>query len=189
MSDYFKDHVLTPVLEAGNVEVWRMAKPGTVIHSVQLSFTPAGTAIQGDCCVRHNGVCSDNGNYGLRWFIGELSPDYLCAKFLEKKWVPDLAEEALREALNDPEHWLAIAEGAEDYDADLREGVLHLIDANEGFHEHEVYEVIGHIDEWHVIGWDYVPSEARTLVDIQRKFRELWWEREIAKSYQKREGK
>ena len=85
-----------------------MTKPATRAYSVLLTFSPEGITISGDLMICGNTPVGCRPK-GLRWFIGELSPDYLAGKFLPSKWVPDRASEDLedlavaREREDDPE--------------------------------------------------------------------------------------
>jgi len=98
-------HELVVVLEDGGpVSSYRLARPGTRMMCVQLTFTAEGICIQGDLTPQQNGTVSCLG-YGLHWFTRALGPQYLAEKFLKTGFVGDLAEEGVREWLNDPEQW------------------------------------------------------------------------------------
>jgi hypothetical protein len=97
MTEALAGHVLKCILDTEKVKVFRMYRPGTGIYRVQITFTPEGTAIQGDICLGRNqhGVCSSMG-YGLSWFSKKLGEGYLCEKFLRKEWQQDVAEEDVK---------------------------------------------------------------------------------------------
>lgn len=165
IADYAKelqDHVLT-LVQAGPVTAWKMAKPGTGINRVLLVFSPEGIVLQGDLTPERNGSVSTFG-YGLEWFTRQLGWSYLAEKFLTKRWVPELAEEQLREWIDEyPEH-----------SAELQKIADALVDFDHRELSDRLYEIEpGFVDD-HLPGWGYDPNEAALLQAIQRRFAELY---------------
>jgi hypothetical protein len=98
--------------------------------------------------------------YGLKWFAGELSGDYLCGKFLEKKFVRERAKEEL--AVIGKESGVDVSEIVdliEDHDTEWMVNELNFL---------------GIEIEDHIPGWGYDIRESAALIAIQRKFRELY---------------
>lgn len=78
----FADHTLTllAVNKESGVEVWRLAKPGTISYSADLAFTTAGIAIFGD--VRFgNATAAVCHGYGRKWFGESYDAYYIGSKF------------------------------------------------------------------------------------------------------------
>lgn len=95
MRESLKDHVLEQVLDAEKFKAFYLKRPGNGrMCSTMVLFTPEGIALMGDLTPEHNGTVSCYG-YGLDWFVGNLSEDYLCEKFLAKGWHADLAQDEL----------------------------------------------------------------------------------------------
>lgn len=97
MRDSLKDHVLEQVLDTEKFRAFYLKKPGGGrMMSTLIMFTPEGIVITGDLCPGQRGVISTLG-YGLDWFAGKLSEDYLCQKFFQQGWHRELAERELEE--------------------------------------------------------------------------------------------
>ena len=96
MREALAGHVLCPVLDSGDFTAFHLKRVGEGrMMSTLIVFTPEGIVIQGDLTPERNGTVSNYG-YGLGWFCGQLGEDYLCSKFLEKKFVPEFAMRGLR---------------------------------------------------------------------------------------------
>ena len=101
MRESLKSHILEQLLDTEKFKAFKMKRPGSGRSmSTQILFTPEGIVISGDLCPRGGtrGVISDLG-YGLDWFSGRLSEDYLCEKFLVVGWHRALAEEELTQMI------------------------------------------------------------------------------------------
>ena len=92
-------HVLVPLLNESGFCAYKMWKPGTNILSTLITFTPCGIVLQGDLTPERNGSASRG--YGEEWFSGDLYPDYLAEKFLQKRWVPEEALKKFRRYLEE----------------------------------------------------------------------------------------
>jgi len=159
--DPFETHELQVLVETDKVQVYRLAKPGTRIDSVQITFSPEGIAIQGDQCVAGNGVCSSYG-YGRGWFAGQLAPSYLAEKFFPTEWVPALLEGNLRDAVADRDAWGLTPAQIDD--------VLELLESNDGLHQAEVMNALDWWDDIWELGIGRDPNYVRRLSAIQRAF-------------------
>jgi hypothetical protein len=99
MKESLANHVLEEIPAGEKMQAFWMKKPerGRMMSTL-LVFTPEGIVITGDLCPRAGtrGVVSDL-NYGIGWFSGKLSPDYLCEKFLDREWHAELAAQDLKE--------------------------------------------------------------------------------------------
>ena len=84
LADYSKElsrHFLYQVVDTVDVQAYYLKRPGgSRCMSTYIMFTPEGIMITGDLCP-HYGVVSNHG-YGVGWFSGQLSPSYLCKKFM-----------------------------------------------------------------------------------------------------------
>lgn len=165
-----KEHALVIVEEGPNIRAYYMKKPGTRIMSTLITFTPEGIVLQGDLTPEHHGSVSAIG-YGRDWFAGQLSPSYLCEKFLDNKWSSELAVERLRDpesSWRDEEADPATISRLDELACEVECG-----QATQG----DIYDVWLELDfetADGVPGWGYDPQEAVVLVTIQRKFAELW---------------
>jgi len=131
-------------------DVFRLQNPNrSRMGSVELIFGPEGIVIMGDLCPGYHGVISSFG-YGLKWFSGRLSEDYLCEKFLRRCWTKERALDELKMMVRQAE--------------DPREGFLNgwLLECpsenTDMYFESEVgeIEIDGHVyDEtcWEVASW------------------------------------
>ncbi len=99
----FKDHVLTTLLEAPGMKVFRLGKPNDSDMFVRLIFTgdqlSEQIVLSGDACIgpTQHGLVSNIG-YGLNWFAWKKGANYLCEKFLRTTWCPDYALECLKDS-------------------------------------------------------------------------------------------
>ncbi len=188
----FWNHTLDVVVEAPEVQVYRLLKPGEgSMGSVSIAFFPDRMAVFGDASpgrsgLDFRGVFSDPG-YGRGWFAGDLSRGYLCGKFLERGFLPSRAAEALRETADE--------RAGEDRDEDRHDRRLSAGDLREradeieslGDDEHEVarWRVDFYNDEG--IAGDILegaygvdPDAADQLCAIQVRFAALWRARQAA---------
>ena len=172
-SDQLAEHKLVPLNVAEKVRAWylRPAEGGRMMSTLVME-TPEGIVICGDLCPRGRGVVSNLG-YGAAWFAGQLSPSYLCEKFLDKEWVPEIAAD----------HMLTVlAQAVEDGDLSAEvcaEASAEVRDAREDFaftpdRAREIFDDAGLTDftdyNWNV----YNPNDARWLIAIQRRFAALY---------------
>lgn len=167
-------------------------RPNSLIMSCYLFFTPVGIIISGDISISGNGVIAKG--YGLEWFSGKLSPQYLAEKFLKKKWIPDTALENWKEegrraikededGLSERRYWSCDESEKRTigeimvYFADefpecfesgqsLYDNIPYSID-DDGRHDYP-FDEISHY------GLDYDQGEFIWLSVIQRKFAELY---------------
>jgi hypothetical protein len=170
--DALRSHCLETLVETAEVQCYRMAKPGTGIMRVLLTFTPEGICLQGDVNYGDaTGLLSSRG-YSRDWFAypGMVS-DYLASKFrIRRVWQADIAAESLRDLLaNDqdltPEQRQATEDvvrrldlddmGSEDFDQAYSDA-LELRPAS--------------------IGMGYDPGAMACLVAVQERFAALWAE-------------
>lgn len=166
MAEGLANHRLD-LLQQGPITAYRMGLPGTPTMSTLLLFTPVGIALMGDLTPERNGSVSALG-YGLEWFKNEMSEGYLCEKFLEKKFVPELALRDLR----DPDGLIRSDATPEQLEAlDRIARTIHDYDGSLLAHE-LLFAGFDICDG--VPGWGYHPGEAGWLCAIQRKFRELY---------------
>lgn len=100
MLESLKNHVLEEVAGAP-FPMFKLHQPGTCVYFIRLTFLPEGIVITGDmmwgggnCALNGRALCSSSG-YGVGWFSGKLSEDYLCEKFLRpNQWSRERALEA-----------------------------------------------------------------------------------------------
>lgn len=84
---YYKEHMLLTVTETDPVSVYTLKRLGTGNMHVCVVFANRRIGLTGDACLgpTQHGLWSVGG-YGLPWFAGDLSPGYLCEKFLRKSY-------------------------------------------------------------------------------------------------------
>lgn len=76
-----KQHFLYQVIDTAEVQAYYLKAPGKARwESTYIMFTHEGIVLSGDLCPSY-GVVSNYG-YGVEWFSNELSPSYLCEKFM-----------------------------------------------------------------------------------------------------------
>ena len=162
-------HELTVVADTPLVKCFRMAKPGTRVMSVVITFTPEGIVIQGDFTPERNGSVSCIG-YSLAWFAGRLGGSYLCEKFLTQRYVLELAVAELR----DPQsHWREDA--TPDQLAGLDECARRVADYYYG--PERLYDALadlGYPCDEGTPGFNYDPKESAALHAIQKRFSQLY---------------
>jgi hypothetical protein len=99
MAENFKKYILEPHADYERLKAFYLKEPKHGrMGSCLILFTVEGIVIMGDLTPCQNGVISAYG-YGLDWFAGQLSEDYLCSKFLTKEFVPELALQGFKERL------------------------------------------------------------------------------------------
>lgn len=152
--------------------------------------------VTGDLCPGENGAISVVG-YGLGFFVGRASGDYLAGIFFEKVWVPERARATLRDRLTEAqEESVEVVPGtpcgdALDamYQARQAERIAKLTEAATAFTEHP-----GGIDDptrdandfddfWRDVfnddpegtGYGYDPRSAALLTAIKETFARLYW--------------
>jgi hypothetical protein len=170
MKESLKDHVLVPVLpHKGAWASFYLRKPGEGrMMSCLITFTPEGIVLQGDLTPGRTGNVSVPG-YGLDWFAGQLSEDYLCEKFLERKWSSSLTRRAIRETILEKRRQGDIGK----LDARmLWSEVHHLEDEDQqAFYDFITNELDGDGEDMRM---DYDKGEAGWLCAIQKRFSDLY---------------
>jgi hypothetical protein len=161
-----------------------MKRPRTRNMLVQVTFSPEGIALQGDVGLgpTQHGLCSTRG-YGLGWFVGDLSEDYLAEKFLRPCWTAQRAIEEVRWRLGESKAAEVAAETEAEREA-LRARAAVWADALtklEGgggeYGEHGLYDDLAdaEIDTSDgVPGWGCDIDDQGWLCGIQQAFRRLW---------------
>lgn len=148
------------------VKCLRMAKAGTRIDSVQITFTPEGIAIQGDMCPGRHGACS--GGYNLEWFAQDLDWSYLCEKFLTHTTVPECVLDRLDCCLQE-------AQADCDRARQIRDLIANIEADGLTPENHQAAHDLSGGDCG--IGCGYNIRDAAILTAIQRRFVELFWVR------------
>lgn len=166
------------LVQEGPVTAYYLKDPteGRMMSTLVL-FSPEGIVLQGDLTPERNGTVSCYG-YGIGWFGSPKSEDYLCEKFLEKRFV----QEAAITELKDPDSYWRDLSGIETGEWYRRiERLDEIIDDLES-DGHEAEWLIGEledagcvVDDWPP-GWTYEPREAGWLCAIQQRFAELYQE-------------
>ncbi len=179
MAEGIKDHALVQIIDSEKFKSFYMKRLGKGrIMSTLITFTPEGIVIQGDLTPGRNGNVSCLG-YGLGWFRSRLSEDYLCEKFLELGWFPELAARDLRRIIKE----IKAGELLQYDDYAVKEmGQLANV-CDDGDIGMESFR-----DDWHTIdddyestpGWGYNPREKGWLCAIQQRFAELYDVKEAA---------
>lgn len=98
--DQIKDATLELIEDGKSVKTFLLRKyPDKSMMSTWLFFTPVGIIISGDMRPAGSGVIALG--YGLDWFAQKLEASYLAEKFLNEKWVPELALKSWKECLTE----------------------------------------------------------------------------------------
>lgn len=163
-------HELKQVLEDGHYEVWMMERPDSNNLATQIFFSPWGIALQGDTMYGDKYGLSSRGTYGREWFSRNLNEDYLCGKFLRRRFIHDRAAEEIDDWLAAPEEWDVTEEMVEPM-KELIE-TLHAEEIDERGMWEELESIGYPLDD--NVGHGYDPSEAAALCAIQQKFSELY---------------
>ena len=153
-----------------------MRLPDTLLESVELAELAGRLIITGDLCPGLHGVIATSRRYGLAWFAKATTPGYLAEKLMPPAaWYPERALRELRE----------LAEGRDFLGTELTPEQVEMVVAVEGGVEsggagsHAVYDLMGELGiEEHVPGWGQDPRDMRVLVAIQRRFAELYEDRQ-----------
>jgi hypothetical protein len=164
--EVLEDHSLEIHVDTPTLKAWYLrSKPSRRLGSSLILSTVEGLIITGDLCPGQNGVCSTYG-YGADWFAGRLSPNYLCEKFLQREFVPALAERHLRERI------VALRREGSIEKADARDAWNAIHDDLSPDEAYAIERDIG--DEAEGLGYGYNPSERRWLCAIQERFASLY---------------
>lgn len=162
-------HWLVKLADANGVLIYRMERFGTRTHSLLLLFTPEGIVLVGDLrFTDERGLISQFG-YGLDWWTGEMSEDYLCGKFLTKTWQPELLLRNLRERAGDPEEPENMRRMFDSLIETLAGGVGDFGDTAERARQLGVEP-----ESLRAMGTAYDSVAAGWLCAVQRRFRELY---------------
>jgi hypothetical protein len=171
MLEELKDHILVPLESGPHVKAFYLKRPNEGrMMSTLILFTPEGIVIQGDLAPSRNGNISNMG-YGLNWFRGELGGEYLCEKFLERKFVSQYASEEIRREILRQRYEREI-------DFEKARDLWDIADMPDDF----TGPVIAY-DFWtqdlsqegsDCPGYGFEPREAGWLCAIQQKFAELY---------------
>ena len=172
-TDQLKNHVLEPVIESGPIKAYYLRRPGGGrMMSTLITFSPEGISITGDLTPEQRGTCSVLG-YGLDWFAGLNGADYLCSKFLTKKW---RCSHAIREM-----DWRIGADADESTQWKAVKAELQNTLGLDDFDAHDLYDLMNKHDidtSDGVPGMDYIEEERGWLVAIQLTFARLWNDKE-----------
>lgn len=164
--DEMKGHRLTCVCDTPAVQSYRMATPEERSFSVLVTRTLAGIVLQGDITPTRYGTCSCAG-YDLDWFAKPMEADYLAEKFLQKRYVHELARGAF---LRDIREHNEAADGPNKIDEQL-----YMRRWDSGLYEEEAGELYRTVFRRYPEGWLwYDPHESAVLHAIQMKFAELY---------------
>lgn len=177
-----KNHVLTKVSE--DPETYYLHEPGedgemeTRIMSTLIVFTQENIVVTGDLSPGRNGVISCLG-YGVEWFSGQLSGDYLASKFLDKVWEADYAQRDLNAYIKE-----RASDAWYDRDRDTIKKLKELRDFARESHwifenGHEFHNQISEyiVDLWdYEMGIDYPSGDYEWLIAIQRQFAKKYHE-------------
>lgn len=81
---FYKKHKLLTITKGQH---YLLKRPVTSNHHVHVVFLTGRIGLTGDACLGPtlHGLWSVGG-YGVEWFSGKLSPDYLCEKFLRNSY-------------------------------------------------------------------------------------------------------
>lgn len=172
MTDALASHRLAIVEESEHVKAYAMAKPGTGFYSVTVLECRNHLSLFGDITFNNDHGVVSTGGYGIAWFSGKKSEDYLCSKFLRQIWHWDHCEQSLKE----------IVAGVNDESDDVREVAKELIsDAYLWeFDAPTKFEVIQELSRTSYDsgdgypGYGYHPDAAGWLCAINVRFAELY---------------
>jgi hypothetical protein len=158
----FSGHILTVELDTPSYKAYMLREsPSSRLNGVLILFTPEGILITGDHAPKTNGCIKSF--YGLEWFSGELSEDYLAGKFLEKALQKELVPEELRALAHGTDARTELLRVADEVESGSLDGADLYQALQEIYHEHGLS-----------IGFGHAPQERAKLGVIQRKFRELY---------------
>lgn len=187
IKDALKNHVLEEVLPFGHgFLAYYMKEPGQGrMMSTLFIFGPEGIVIMGDLCPggpKNQGSISDF-NYGIGWFSGNLSENYLCSKFLTEEWQAEAALEWIGEHVKEIESGeeAGNVEAFLQIERDLRGGEM------DESHFRDDLECAGYVCDDELPGYDYHRSTAGWLCALQQRFSELFSAKEESKGVNSRE--
>ena len=163
--EQLKDSKIEVLVEAVRVKAYYLRKyPNKRTMSTLLIFTPEGIVITGDLRPVRTG-CMTYG-YGLEWFVGANSPQYLAEKFLEMKWTEDHARDFVQNR---------IAEMNENEEYELASRVRDIVEDGGNFENEWVfYNAFSDVLDTSDMGLDYIEHEVGWLSAIQKRFAEEW---------------
>lgn len=166
-----RDHKLEPLITEGPITAYYLRGPdGGRMMSTLIMFTPEGIVLQGDLTPGRNGNVSSPW-YGVGWFSGQLSGSYLCEKFLETKWVRELAVEQLSDPV------ASFYCEADDADVEKLKEIAKVLSGGD-YGPEWLHEELSNLDGCYVDdgipGLGYDPHEAAWLVAIQATFARLY---------------
>jgi hypothetical protein len=169
MKASLKDHVLVWLDAGKDVKAAYLKKPGEGrMMSCLITFTPEGIVIQGDLTPGRLGNVSMQG-YGLEWFAGPLSEDYLCEKFLEKRFSKERTVEAIKETIISRRREGKIHR---EFARELWDGIPGGDEADASdFYYFITMDLGGDSED---MRQDYDPAEAGWLCAIQKRFSDLY---------------
>lgn len=181
---YVAEHQLTCELDTPKYKGYRMAKPGTRMYCVLLTFTPESITLSGDYRVTNDRAVSSDPGLDLGWFAGQLGSDYLASKFLRHRWVPEACAKAIEEHAEELER-----ESGKQGGTGHHEHAVHLAEKSKTLREiasnctsdadlHDVHDQLeavapSLVDEG-MPGYTYDYMERASLTAIQEKFAELY---------------
>ena len=180
---YIQEHMTAAlrchILERKSDTHFVMRRPETGTYLLHVAEVGNHIVLTGDLTIGGPHGCVSAGGYGLNWFSGRKSEEYLCEKFLTHKWQWEAAAEELRNWVEGDAAWLAKEED--------REPLRRILDWDQGsgFHwdydvptAHELYEALREIEPCYVDdgvpGKDYPRADAGWLCAAQQKFAELF---------------
>lgn len=171
MVESLKDHELTIIADTPPIKAFYMKRPGTGMFSVLVVFTPEGIGLTGDLTFGDGGVWSAKYHYGLGWFSGDLSEDYLCSKFLKSDhWDADRAAADYSFEPNEDDDGRLEFEKREIRQR-LKDGGID--NPNDLYDEMDEQSHLGFDVSDGVPGYGYDPAAAGWLCAVQQRFREL----------------
>jgi hypothetical protein len=187
----FSKHELTRV--STDPEAYYLHEPGAMkagrlvqrAQSTYILFTKEGIVVMGDLCPGRNGVISNLG-YGVEWFSGRLSEDYLCSKFLDQSLNKEGFRTWLEGRLGDEQRERAdVIDKREDDEnrqvAKHERNIEGLKQALRDVNDDSILEAVREsilleLGEYQGDGqgYDYEPREAGHLCAIQQRFAALY---------------
>jgi hypothetical protein len=169
-------------IQKGEITAFYLEDPkqGRMMSTLIL-FTPEGIALMGDLTPGRHAAVSSFG-YDRRWFANKSSEDYLCEKFLDRKYLPD---KAVKELLDPDGGWRDWDIGSIDEDDQKPTRYMERLQSLDEIaddclnHDYEwldeqLSDIGFEVDE--PVGWGYDQNEAGWLCAIQQRFRELYWD-------------
>lgn len=174
MAKSFEKHHLEELPAGEKVRAFYLKLHDTRMMSTLIIFSPEGIVLMGDLTPERQGSISNIG-YGLGWFRGRLSENYLCEKFLDQKWEPLSVRESMVdswEMYNDDEGW----EEAEKWCALIHWWDNYGDDRSESDVYDEMHSLGLETDEG-VPGHGFLLKEAGWLCAIQQRFSALYSEK------------